>query len=161
MNVNEEEPVKKSLIFHGGFCRVAVPKIIKSRYTKDFGDGFYCTKIQVQAEKWARKNETPVVSVFEYNDFTDVEYCDFAEMTDEWLDFIVSCRNGTKHNFDIVSGAMADDQIWNYIADFADGIISREQFWVLARFKYPTHQIVFCTDKSLKKLKFVESYEVN
>lgn len=35
-----------------------------------------------------------------------------------------------------------------------DGTITREQFWVLAKFKYPTHQIVFCTDEALKCLNY-------
>ena len=47
-----------------------------------------------------------------------------------------------------------------YIADYIDGIITREQFWSLARFKYPTHQINFCSSESLKCLTFVSGEEV-
>mgnify|MGYP000554932481 FL=1 len=32
-------------------------------------------------------------------------------MTDEWLDFIIDCRSGKPHQYDIVIGAMANDQI--------------------------------------------------
>ncbi len=32
-------------------------------------------------------------------------------MTDEWLDFIVSCRSGISHGYDIVEGPMANDTI--------------------------------------------------
>ncbi len=81
-------------------------------------------------------------------------------MTDEWLDFIVSCRSGKDHDFDIVEGPMADDTIWDYVEDFIRGNITREAFWVLAKFKYPTHQIVFCTQKALDGLKYVRSYVV-
>ena len=42
----------------------------------------------------------------------------FDVMTEEWLDFIVACRNGCGHDFDIVEGPMADDQIFNYIQNF-------------------------------------------
>ena len=45
-------------------------------------------------------------------------------------------------------------------ADYIDGIITREQFWSLARFKYPTHQINFCSSESLKCLTFVSGEEV-
>lgn len=86
---------------------------------------------------------------------------DFKEMTDEWLDFIVDCRSGKTHSFDIVIGAMADDQIYNYISDFVDGTITREQFWTLAQFKYPTHQINFCTKEALKCLKYRGCEEVH
>jgi hypothetical protein len=80
----------------------------------------------------------------------------FEEMTEKWLDFIVECRSGGKHNYDIVIGAMANDQIYNYISDFIEGILNREQFWVLAKFKQPTHQVCFCSDKALKTLHFSE-----
>ena len=59
-------------------------------------------------------------------------------MTDEWLDFIIDCRSGKPHQYDIVIGTMANDQIYNYVSDYIDGAITREQFWVLAKFKYPT-----------------------
>lgn len=75
-------------------------------------------------------------------------------MTEEWLDFIVACRSGQPHDYDIVIGAMADDQIYTYVSDYIDGTITREQFWVLAKFKYPTHQIVFCTEEALKCLVY-------
>ena len=79
---------------------------------------------------------------------------DFREMTDEWLDFIINCRAGKTHDYDIVIGAMADDQIYNYVSDYMDGSITREQFWVLAKFKYPTHQINFCSKEALKCLEY-------
>jgi len=85
---------------------------------------------------------------------------EFKEMTEEWLDFIIACRHGITHEHDIVIGAMANDQIYNYIADYMDGIITREQFWSLAKFKYPTHQINFCTPKALECLTFVTGAEL-
>ncbi len=81
-------------------------------------------------------------------------------MTDDWLDFIVSCRSGIPHDHELVIGPMADDQIYNYIQDILDGTVTREQFWVLARFRYPTQQIAFCTDESLKCLTFRGAEEV-
>lgn len=76
------------------------------------------------------------------------------------MDFVVNCRNGIKHDYDIVIGAMADDQIYNYISDYINGVLTREQFWVLAKFKYPTHQINFCTRQALACLTFKGSEEV-
>ena len=107
------------------------------------------------------RKETPTISIYEYTPDKTLSICDFKGMTDAWLDFIVDCRNGVPHNYDIVIGAMANDQIYNYIEDFIDGVITREQFWVLAKFKYPTHQICFATEASLKCLKFVESEIIN
>ena len=34
------------------------------------------------------------------------------------------------------------------------GAISKAAFWELVKFKYPTHQMVFCTEEALKTLRF-------
>lgn len=84
----------------------------------------------------------------------------FPEMTEEWLDFIVSCRLGNSQEYDIVEGPMANDTIFNYVQNFVDGKISREAFWALAKFKKPTHQISFHTARALATLSFVKGSEV-
>lgn len=141
-------------VYHGGYKAVLKPEIRIGRNTKDFGNGFYCTIIKEQAQRWAKRYDTKVVSIYDVRLDSSMAIKEFKEMTDEWLDFIVNCRSGKSHEYDIVIGAMADDQIYNYISDYIDGTITREQFWVLAKFKYPTHQINFCTQKALKCLKY-------
>ena len=145
-------------IYHGSYTSVQTPEIIKGKFTKDFGEGFYCTELKRQAEKWARRYDTPVVSIYEYKPLEELNILCFDDMTDEWLDFIVACRSGKPHDYDIVIGAMANDQIYNYVADFMNGILTREQFWIMAKFKYPTHQINFCTKKALDCVTF-KGYE--
>lgn len=151
--------MKKQTIFHGSYVAVEKPLIVKSRFAKDFGEGFYCTMIEKQAVRWANRYETPVLSKYEYEPNPNLDVLEFDELSDEWLDFIADCRAGKTHNHDIVIGAMADDQIYNYVSDFISGVISREQFWVLAKFRYPTHQICFCTEKGLETLTFISSEE--
>lgn len=144
----------KMTVYHGGYMPVEYPKIIAGKNTKDFGNGFYCTIIKEQAQRWAKRYDTKIVSIYDVKLNSGLNIKEFKEMTDEWLDFIISCRNGENHNYDIVIGAMADDQIYNFISDYIDGSLTREQFWVLAKFKYPTHQITFCTDEALKCLEY-------
>ena len=150
----------KMTVYHGGYTKIEQPKIIPGKNTKDFGNGFYCTIIREQAERWAKRYNTPVVNTYTVRLDSKLDILEFSEMTDEWLDFIVDCRSGKPHHHDIVIGAMANDQIYNFVADFIDGVITREQFWVLAKFKYPTHQINFCTEEALKCLEFVSAEEV-
>ncbi len=147
----------KMMVYHGSYATVQEPKIIEGRNTKDFGTGFYCTIIREQAERWAKRYDTPTVNSYTVRMDQTLKILEFKDMTEEWLDFIIDCRHGKTHDYDIVIGAMANDQIYNFIADYMDGIITREQFWVLARFKYPTHQINFCTQKALECLEFVAS----
>ena len=141
-------------VYHGGYQAVENPEIRVNKNTKDFGIGFYCTVIKEQAQRGARRYNTKIVSLYDVRPSSDLKVLELNEMTEEWLDFIVACRSGEAHDYDIVIGAMADDQIYAYVSDYIDGTITREQFWVLAKFKYPTHQIVFCTDDALKCLTY-------
>ena len=148
-------------IYHGSNVLVEMPQIIVSGFYKDFGYGFYCTNIETQARKWAlTKKGYSIVSVYSYQEDKSLKLLSFPQMTEEWLDFVVNCRRGIKHDYDIVEGPMADDQIWDYVEDFIEGSITREAFWVLAKFKHPTHQIVFCTPKSLSTIKFERSIKL-
>ena len=130
------------------------------RNTKDFGNGFYCTIIKEQAQRWAKRYDTKIVSTYDVCLNPKLNILEFKEMSEKWLDFIVACRSGKMHDYDIVIGAMADDQIYNFISDYMDGVITREQFWVLAKFKYPTHQIAFCSEEALKCLEYRNFEEV-
>ena len=101
-------------VYHGGYISVENPQVRIGRNTKDFGTGFYCTVIKEQAQRWAKRYDTKVVSIYEVRLNLDLNIKEFQEMTEEWLDFIIDCRSGKSHNYDIVIGAMADDQIYNY-----------------------------------------------
>lgn len=149
------------IIYHASNEIVEYPEVRISKYTKDFSWGFYCTLMHEQAVRWARRRNGNIINLYEYKENSSLKIKKFESMSDEWLDFIVDCRNGITHDYDIVEGPMADDTIWNYLSDFIDGEITREQFWSLAKFKYPTHQISFHTLKAIECLTFVSSEVVS
>ena len=145
-------------LYHGSKDIVEYPEIRKARFNKDFYFGFYCTNIEKQAERWAtRYGEKGYINRYEYTENTELKILRFEKMTEEWLEFVVACRRGKEHDYDIVEGPMADDTVWNYVNDFLTGRISRKQFWVLAEFKHPTHQISFHTINALRCLEFERS----
>ena len=148
------------IVYHGSYCKIEEPKIFEGKYTKDFGKGFYCTILKEQAKKWAEKYETPIINQYEYNENNKLKIKEFTVMTEDWLDFIINCRSGKKHEYDIVIGAMADDQVYNYITDLMSGAITRQAFWELAKFRHPTHQIALCTEDALKCIKFIDVEEI-
>ena len=153
--------LKGRILYHGSQEIVEFPEIRIPRYHKDFYYGFYCTIYPAQAIRWAtRYNGVGYLNEYEYTPDDSLKVKIFSEMTEEWLDFIVACRTGKSHDYDIVEGPMADDTIFNYVQNFVDGKISREAFWALAKFKKPTHQISFHTARSLETLKFLRGREV-
>ena len=145
-------------LYHASKQIVQYPEIRKAKYTKDFSWGFYCTNNMQQAIRWANRGAgEPIINYYEYEVNENLNILKFSEISDEWLDFIALCRSGKTHNYDIVEGPMADDTVWNYVNDFLTGRISRKQFWVLAEFKHPTHQISFHTLSALDCLTYKKS----
>ena len=146
------------ILYHASKEIVQYPEIRKSPYTKDFSWGFYCTNLYEQAVRWANRGiGEPVINSYQYTPNPSLRIRTFDGMTDAWLDFIADCRSGKIHSFDIVEGPMANDTIWNYVNDFILGNITRRQFWALAEFKHPTHQISFHTLSALDCLSFMKS----
>lgn len=147
-------------IYHGSKAKIKGlknPEEFRIGKRKDFGYGFYCTRDLEQADRWANRRGT---SGFIYSFYYDEESAKkdlnvkTFELDDEWLDFIILNRSkDIKFDYDIVEGPMADDEIYNHINDFLDGIMSREEFWGKALFKYPTNQICFLSGRSIKYLK--------
>lgn len=152
----------ESILYHGSRETVEFPEIRTARYNKDFYFGFYCTRLPEQATRWAtRFTGQGIVNEYAYTPDESLRTLVFPEMSEEWLDFIVACRTGCPHDYDIVEGPMANDTIFNYVQNFVDGKISRAAFWELARFKRPTHQISFHTARALATLRFERSTEVS
>ena len=149
------------ILYHGSKWIVESPEIRIQKYNKDFYFGFYCTLLPEQAIRWAtRFDGTGYLNEYIYTPNDNLKIKRFPEMTEEWLDFIVACRQGKSHKYDIVEGPMADDTIYNYIQNYIDGKISRAAFWELVKFKYPTHQISFHTISALDTLTFIGSETV-
>ena len=94
------------------------------------------------------------MSIYDVRLNSELHIKEFKGMTDEWLDFIIDSRSGKKHSYDIVIGTMANDQIYNYVSYYMDGSLTREQFWFLSKFKYPTYYINFCTKDARKCLEY-------
>ena len=153
--------MSKTIIYHGSNVAVPNPQILINGYYKDFGYGFYCTNLEKQAKRWAlTKKGASIVNNYSYIENKNLKALCFDEMTEEWLEFVVACRRGKEHDYDIVEGPMADDTIYNYVEDYLDGVLSKDDFMQLAKFKKPTHQMSFHTIKALTCLTFIEAKEV-
>lgn len=99
------------LLYHGSKMIVESPEIRIQKYNKDFYFGFYCTLLPQQAIRWAtRFDGIGYLNEYLYTPNDTLRVKQFPEMSEEWLDFIVSCRLGHPHDYDIVEGPMATIQ---------------------------------------------------
>lgn len=150
----------KTIIYHGSYEIVQYPNIIVGKKTKDFSYGFYCTKIREEAEKLANKYKTPVINLYELDDISDLKVRVFKEYNEEWLDFVVHCRNGGEHDYDVVEGFMCDDTILDNLEDYINGHIDKLRFLEIMKFNWSYNQISFHTFKALKRIKFISSEKI-
>lgn len=150
----------KIIIYHGSYEIVQYPNIIVGKNTKDFSYGFYCTRIKEEAEKWVSKYKTPVINSYELADISDLKVKVFEEYNEEWLDFIVHCRNGGEHDYDVVEGFMCDDTILDNLEEYINGYIDKSRFLDMMKFNWSDNQISFHTVKALKRIKFISSEKI-
>ena len=152
-------------VYHGSYTAIEEIDFSYCRKRRDFGRGFYVTKFLSQAEYWAARkgedNDTEgIVTEFEFDESffedEDINTLRFDNYSEKWLDFITLNRlNKSKqsaHNYDIVEGPVADDDIATRVYDFIHGKVSKNQFLSELIHKIPTHQICFCTMQSLHAL---------
>ena len=159
------------MIYHGGTDIVDKPRIIQQYMGRDFGVGFYTTSIREQAVKWAirqaryRRKEEAILNTYELNDdaFRNLSVKTFDGYAMEWLDFVLSCRQDPdfEHEYDIVIGKVANDDIGETVQAVVDGLTSKEFALNKLKFMYANDQICFSTDDALMYLKFISSERVN
>jgi len=156
-------------VYHGSDTLVTVIDLQKCKPNRDFGRGFYVTKLLSQAESMAKRvarysKRTPVITEYKFSEYayedTDLKVLRFDEYNEIWLDFVVLNRNtdiSQAHDYDIVEGPVADDRITRNLKHYLKGDISKEEFLRMLVHSEPNHQICFCTINSLQMLTYVEN----
>ena len=157
-------------LYHGSNVKVRKPSLLKSRKNTDFGRGFYTTTQKEQAEHWTSikmdraKKGRRVVSVFEVDEtiLSSLEFMirEFHGPDEAWLNFVVNSRKGIEHDYDLVFGPVANDKVFTVVNLYESGVINATT--AIAELKvYNTYdQLSFHTERVIKELRFVESYEV-
>ena len=54
--------------------------------------------METQAIRWATRFGEGIVNVYEFEPNDSLKVLKFEKMTEEWLDFIITCRSGTSHD---------------------------------------------------------------
>ncbi len=164
------------ILYHGSNVKIETVDLNKCRPYKDFGQGFYCTTIEKQAEYMAervvkRQGGSKQVNIFEFDEtiFNDknLKIKKFDNPSKEWAEFILNNRNrnfkdinSEKCNFDnkydLVIGPVANDDIIILFRTFVDGLIDIDTLIKELTYKELTDQYSFHTKEALKYLKGVQ-----
>lgn len=160
--------------YHGTNKIIGLICLDKSRNRVDFGKGFYLTDKIGTAQLWAiRKVElegegTPTIICYETDPgLFKLEGLRFPEDPSlEWLNFICSNRRSyppaaakeePRHEYNWVSGAIADDKIVDVVAEYLRDEISGEDAIRRARALPKTYQLSLHTTEAIS---FVDDINV-
>lgn len=157
-------------LYHGSTVTVKNPSLRPGRANTDFGKGFYTTVDFEQAARWARIRReragegSAIVSVYEVDDELlrrpDMHIMTYNGATIEWLDFVVANRRyAPLHDFDIVLGPVANDNLYATISMYENGELSAEAAIVQLKTHVLFNQVSFHSPTAIQNVKFIEAIE--
>ncbi len=158
-------------LYHGSTYIVEKPSLEILNYKTDFGKGFYTTTDIEQAKRWAiikkkrlaeNNNIKGYINIYEYIENQDLKILDFIGATEEWLDFVYENRksNGLLHNYDVIKGPVADDNLFATLKLYEKNYASKEETIKALKTYKLINQISFHTEKALSCIKYLGTEEV-
>ena len=153
-------------LYHGTNTDIEHIDFTISKVGKDFGVGFYLTPDLESAKRQAKRRAdieggTPIVLTYEFNDSVlngeELKIISFEHYTIEWAMFVKKNRaNKTRnqaHDYDIVVGPIADDDIGMQMRRSNAGIITIDEFLENLKYKHIVLQYFFGTQNAIKHLR--------
>lgn len=159
-------------VYHGSDVVVESPLTGIGRKALDFGEGFYVTALQSQAEDWARNKvryfmlPEGTVSLYDFNleaAKTEYRYHKFENYDREWLHFIVNNRDGGDDwkQYDVIEGGVVNDRVIDTVENYRAGLIDEDTALRLLSMYQPNHQICITRQEVVDRfLRFTDSYQV-
>ena len=158
-------------LYHGCICKFEQPDLNIINHKTDFGAGFYTTTDYNQALKWSkikkkRKNDNSVkryVNVYEYTPNNNLNILNFKSATEEWLKFVFINRQSDNllHEYDIVEGPVADDNLYQVLLMYENGTLNVLETIKRLKTYVLSNQLSFHTCDALNTLKYIETIEVD
>lgn len=161
-------------VYHGSLEIVTNPSIEILNFKTDFGKGFYTTTDYEQAKRWTKikrdraLNESDKMSLskyvnsYEYTPNKELNVLEFMNATSEWIDFVFANRNSEEllHDYDIVVGPVANDNLYATLRLYERNFISKEEAIKTLKTYKLSNQISFHTERALQTIKFINAEEV-
>ena len=153
------------ILYHGSNTEIHAIDLNQSMRGKDFGQGFYLSADQRQAEEMAtfktlQFGGNPIVNAFEFDETllsnSSLNTKIFDDYSVEWAEFIFKNRNRQLHflhDYDIVIGPIANDGVAYLLGRYEEGTLSIYELSKELIYKKLNRQYYFGTEKSIKYLK--------
>ena len=176
--------MSKIKLLHGTDHIIEVPNMSKGNPKNDYGQGFYCTKIDEMAREWACKNNSDgFVNIYEFDteglnvlNLLDgkhnilhwiailLEHRTFSitsEIAEDARNYIIEHYAVDLTGYDVVVGYRADDSYFRYAEDFVANALPLRSLNKALRLGKLGEQTVIISQQGFEKLKFADAYTVD
>ena len=163
------------ILYHGSNVEIDRISLARCMPYKDFGQGFYLTSMQDQAEKMAYRTARfyggePIVTSFEVpNDLLTgygLNVRVFDSVSEEWARFIMNNRDrkfadissrecNADCKYDLVVGPVGNDDITYLLRQYSRGSISDDELRRGLEYKRASDQFSFHTQRAVDLLEKV------
>ena len=152
--------MEKITLYHTGFARIVEPDIHIGRRNADFGHGFYLSPDLEFSRRWAkqRRGEQTWLNTYEL-DFDGLNVLRLSR-NGAWYDLIYRNRTGRgmgDGEYDVITGPIANDTIYDTWGISTSGLLSREQSLALLMIGPEYTQTVIKTGRAASQLRFVSA----
>ena len=157
------------LLYHGSNLTIEKPLLLPASHPTDFGTGFYTTTNYKQAIDFANRivrlrGDIAVVNIYEFSEkeMEENTILLFEKPNASWLHFVVDNRmlKPTEKNFDLVIGPVANDDVYETIIAFENGIYDEQETLKRLLVRKLYNQYVFKNQSAMDKLIFKEAKNV-
>lgn len=172
------------LLYHGSDHVIEKPDLSLGKKTNDYGTGFYMTQDINLACEWAiKKNTDGILNEYKCN-YTGLKVLDLLSGEYNVLNWIALLLNNRIFNindnvsleakkyildnflidlagYDVIVGYRADDSYFSYAQSFINSTISIETLSKALMLGNLGTQIVFISDKAIKRLELIDGYYVS
>lgn len=155
-------------LYHGSLEIVEHPLIREANRPLDFGTGFYTTTSLQQARRWVKLRmeqsnaKVGYINIYEYTPKKSLRTRRFRSANEAWVDFVHANRTiqNYKHDYDIVTGPVANDNVYLSFNLYESGIISKRELIRRLKTYKLVDQLLFHTEQSLATLEYTGNKEV-
>ncbi len=176
--------MEKITLFHGSNQIIETPELSQGSIHNDYGQGFYCTRLEEMAKEWACKNQKDgFVNRYELN-MDGLRVLNLSDRNHTVLNWIaILLKNRTfrlrspiaidareylienfavdTSEFDVVIGYRANDSYFQYAESFVENTLSlRSLNKALALGKLGL-QTVLVSEKAFKQIEFADAEPVD
>jgi len=153
-------------MYHGTTLIIGKVELDKSRLRLDFGKGFYLADKQGTAHIWAKNKAiqlgSGIPTIIAYAVDTGIYETHGKRFNpipeEEWLEFICFNRrresksDEPRHDYNWVSGPIANDKVYNVVDNYLDGVIDASEAIKQAKALPQTYQLSLHSSLALSYL---------